>query len=357
MILKPSQGETAQELIDRLKNSGDEWPTTFRANFIEPGLVYYQDLDMTLLVRRPALDQMRASFRGRPVVNEAHRDVTGKAFKATDPLEQADGIVVEAWNDASDGWDHAAFIVWDELTKRNCMNGYSVSCAYRVTNIDATPGIHHNIPYDGELISGEYTHLAIVRNPRYEGAKILANSEGGIMKIFKWFQKDKKVEIKSADGLLVDVKGTQVPLTALIEAHNSIEAKKAAVTPPAAKPAAEPVLVNADETVEVDGSPLKVSDLVNEYEAEEKEKKEKAEKDAKDAEDRKNAEEAEAKEKEKKDLEDKERKNALTEEERKKFEELKNAANLRGQATAPKLFTREEQLAAGTKFFGSDPKK
>lgn len=367
LTLKRLEGETEKDFALRLmkdageavvENSAGDWPLVFRANFIEPGLVYYQDLDMTLLVRRPALDKMRASFPGRPVVNEVHREVTGKVFKSTDPMEQAEGVVSAAWTEA-DGWDHASFIVWDDLTKRNCLNGYSVSCAYVVTEIDKKPGIHHNIPYDGEILSGEYTHLAVVRNPRYEGATIIANSEGGIMKLFKWLTgKDKKTEIKSAEGLAVEHKGAKVPLNDLITAHNALEAKKAAANPPT-PPAVE--LVNADETVEVDGKPVKVADLVNAYEtvknaeADEKAKKDKEEADEKE---RKNAEDkAAADKKEKDDLDEKERKNALSDDEKKRFEELQNAAARRGEMVAPKVFSREEQLAEGSRLYGSEAKK
>lgn len=349
---------------DRDNAVGEEYPTGYRCNFIEPGLVYYRDLNMTLLVRKPAIDKMRDTFKNRPVINETHREVTGKAFdfKASDPLEQADGIVVQAWNDAADGWDHCWFIVWDERTKVNIRNGYSVSCAYKPTQIDQRSGIHHNIPYDGELLDGVYTHLAIVKKPRYEGAKIIVNSEGGLMKIFGFFgNKKDKVEIKSAEGVSVKIaEGSEVSLKELVEIHNSRESRVTA--PPVVTPEKHVLLI--DDNVEIDGKTVAVKDLLNSYKAdlEERANAEAAEQKKKDeekeAEERRNADEkAEKERKEKEDLEKKERENSLSEDEKRRFETLKNSANLRGEAVEPKIFSREDRLAAGAKAFGSDPKK
>lgn len=339
-----------------VENAGeDDWPISFACNFIEPGLVFYKDLNMTLLVRKPALDKMRQTFRNKPVINEAHREVTGKVFTADDPNERADGIVYAADSQA-DGWDWAYFSVWDRATKHNCQSpAYSVSCAYKPTVLDETPGVHHNIPYDGELLDGVYTHLAIVRNPRYEGARIIANSEGGIMKtLFKTlFGKKEKVEIKNAEAAFAEIDGKPVLLKDLIEVHNALEASKVKPTPDLNNEK-----LKEDETVEVDGKEVSVKNLINSY-REKRNADEAADKEKKAADEKKNADDAEAKKKaddEKKKADD-ELKNAGDKSKGdKSFEELKHAAELRGEPQQPRIMSQQEQLAAGAEHYGSAKK-
>lgn len=55
--------------------------------------------------------------------------------------------------------------------------GWSVSCAYDYTKADTSGGTENNIPYDIEFLDGEFNHLALVDNPRYEGANIVFNSK------------------------------------------------------------------------------------------------------------------------------------------------------------------------------------
>lgn len=52
--------------------------------------------------------------------------------------------------------------------------GWSVSCSYDYTE-SAEGGTENNIPYDIEFLDGEFTHLAIVNDPRYERANIVFN--------------------------------------------------------------------------------------------------------------------------------------------------------------------------------------
>jgi len=92
--------------------------------------------------------------------------------------------VIEGF-DSGDGWESLRFMVWDPETKKKCVEGkYELSCAYVPTGTDGQPGLWHNCKYDEKILTGEYTHVAVVPNPRYEGAVIeLANSlkKGGIV--------------------------------------------------------------------------------------------------------------------------------------------------------------------------------
>jgi hypothetical protein len=341
----------------------------YPCTFIEPGLVSYRDIGI-VLVRKPALDKMAPTFKGCPVFNEMHKEVTARDF--SDNLK--DGQCGEVKYNPDDGWYHMEFSVENEETIRNCEGGYSVSCAYDVTKW-GPGGVYHNIPYAAEVLDGVYTHLAIVSNPRYEGARIIYNAQGGHMKLMFWKKQD---EVKNAsevelENAAVAVGDEEVPISKMIQLWNSEEAKKKSEAAKAAKAA----MLNDDDTLLVDGKRVTVGELKSFYLAnadddsdDEKEKKRKA----KEAADKKeNADDDSDEEKEKKrkakeaadkkenaDDDDKKKKDAdeaeAKEKERKNaahFEELRNAARTRPETfEAPKIMTPDQKVAEGYKRYG-----
>ena len=243
-LIKPTQEEQEQDFISRFmeapeaiaefpeemnrknaamecwqsrNNSVSDWPTSFKCSYIEPGLVAYADVG-TVLVRKEVLDKMANSFVGKPVVNEEHKDVSPSDFR----LGKADGIINSVWYDSQDGKFHCAYQIWDGDTRKNINNGYKVSCAYRVLRW-GPGGIHNNVPYDREVLDGEYTHLAIVSNPRYEDVKIY--NKGGRMKL-TWLQKilsngkeeTKAHEIETTNSK-VEINGKEVSLDECLNAY------------------------------------------------------------------------------------------------------------------------------------------
>jgi len=215
-----------------------EWAKLFTAKHLEPGVVTYDQADgskKTYLLTREAIAKMRPTAEGKPIVGKSG-DFDHKSVKPTDFQEgEVDGVVVEGF-DSGDGWDSIRFMVWEPETKSRCLaahdNGddHQISCAYVPTETDEKPGLWHNVPYDEVILSGEYTHFAIVPNPRYEGAVILANSmkKGGIVN---------KV-LKSVLSL--------VPVAELREIVNSIESDQEEAKKIDAEKAAAEVKKNAD---------------------------------------------------------------------------------------------------------------
>jgi hypothetical protein len=345
----------------RRENSLDDggWPMICKCRFIEPGLVAYADIG-TVLVKKEILDKMAASFVGKPVINEVHKDVEPGVYKNG----KADGIVTNVWFE-QDGWYWADFLVWDESTKRNISSdAYSVSCAYDVTGHNQNGGLHNSIPYEGEFLDGQYTHLAVVENPRYEGARIvvLNSKEGGGMKFKFWklFKKEGK-EVRNAgetDGdKTVQVDGQAIPLKMLVDCWKAEEAEKAKKSELEAQGA-----LPEDAVVEIDGKETSVKNLCDNFKSvqarknaeDEEAKKKKADEEAKNVadeeakkkaeeEERKNADEKAAKEKE--EAEKKTAENSLD-------EELKKAAALRGSPQQPTIVSRREQVAEGTRKYG-----
>lgn len=224
------------------KNSGPfgtaehPWPKAYKCNFIEPGLVFYQDLGPCsvcgdkftcgegkcqtegemVLVGQDALARMAQSFVGKPVIDVIHKDVQPETVADGD----ADGIVTRVWLDGESGWWMAEFLVWNPETQQHCESpAYSVSCAYEPTDVDDVGGEYHNIPYAENILNGQYTHLAIVTSPRYEGARIFVNSKGGKMS-WRFWEKGARKNAAPLDPAkeMVNVDGKDVPLQQLYDA-------------------------------------------------------------------------------------------------------------------------------------------
>jgi hypothetical protein len=365
------------------KNSRGQAGRVVPLRFIEPGLVNYADVGM-VLVKKETLDRMLPSIVGTPIFNRQHKEVSGDDFSSG----RADGII--AGNprfDASDGWFWVDALVWDDETIQNCKSGYSLSCAYDVTRW-GPGGVHNNIPYDREVLDGEYTHLAIVDNPRYEGARLIIN-QGGHMKL-KFWQKDKANEPREMElvNAMTDLGGAETPMEKVIELANAelkrqeelknakatddsiIEVGGKQMTVKEAKDLALAALKNADSDAmekahkdgkhddkEMDNCPMCNAE-------DEEEKKEK---------DRKNAEDEAKKKKDKEDMEnrkneedhesdkhkDKPVENCLSckaETARKNAEHFESIRNARqrgeGEFREPGIRTSAERVAEGQKRYG-----
>jgi len=360
------------------KNEGDNaWPKSYKARHLEPGLVHYADIGekdpvtgnpkgMTLLLTKEAIDRMRPSFKGKPVVNWYHKSVKPDDFKKGN----ADGVITGASYNSEDGWDWVEFLVWDSATKENCDKGFRLSCAYVPTDIKIEPGIWHNIPYDGEVISGVYTHMAIVDNPRYERSLIMANSLGGKMKGLwtKFLNKvTGKPEAKELDNKIeVDMDGKKISLEELV---NSFKAEKAEKEKLALENSVKEM--KDDSIISIDGDEVSIKDLKSAHaaftlrknamdEAEEKSKKEKEEAERKNSEEesekkkaedeKRNADEKAAADKaeaDKKALEEK--RNA----DEKNFLDLKNAAEKGGEVKKlPAYESANDKMARGKTKYG-----
>jgi hypothetical protein len=252
-------------------------PKSFKARFIEPGIISYNDSGAgTVLVSVDTLNRMAPTFKGCPVIfvpehhNESDKE---SAFNFDDVgANPPSGIVSGAPYWGEDGWQYVDLLIWDDAAVENIAKGYSVSCAYTPTET-GEGGKWHELLYDEEVLNGEYMHMAIVPRPRYEGSQILANSKGGpSVALFGIGKKnaepaapavkpapaipDKKEEpaMLNADAT-VDVNGTPVPLYELIEKYQM--SKGSGNVPPALTP--------EDEVSLPDGSTVKVSELIAVY--------------------------------------------------------------------------------------------
>ena len=252
-------------------------PKRYRALHITPGVVDYTENGKrtTVLIRKTALDQMNRSFLGKPVFNFTHKTVDPeKAFDFTSEEieEQAAGVISNVGYDVESGYYFADMMIWDEETQKNIdEKGFLVSNAY-IPEVEKG-GVYNNVPYDEEVIGGEYYHMAIVEEPRYGDVKIFENSKKVKPMKFKLFGKKEEVKKNAsdppveegkkpedemalnADSVLVDEQGNEYPISELVAAYKEGKGAKEEDKP----------VINMEDTMDIDGEQVSVKDLYDNY--------------------------------------------------------------------------------------------
>lgn len=213
-------------------DSADGWPVSCDLKIINPGVVHYDDLrdgsgqifSGEILADKDFLDKIAPTLKGRPIINWDHKSVSPRDFDKG----AAQGIITGAATfSPQDGYYHAEALVWNKATLNNIKKGFSISCAYKVSAWRGA-GSHNKVPYENAADDGEYTHVAVVSVPRYEGARIeLLNSingekKMGLMSFFSKEKPDEKIE--------VDAKSVMIDGVPLEELQNSYVKIKAAET-------------------------------------------------------------------------------------------------------------------------------
>ena len=231
-----------------------------------------------ILVTKAALDQMKQSAIGIPVIIEHPTEkITDESIK-TMPVV---GRVADLHYIESEELWYAHFVVDTSEAVSLLENGHGVSTAWYGEKYGES-GTFNNSPFDRELIEGRYEHLAIVATPRYEMAinPIFMNSKDGqvgpsedkllieikkgsvsmLGKIFKKLTSREEIMVNSGEQYVVDVDGKEVDLKDAIDAM------------------AEPKL-NGETLVDIDGEKISLNSLIecfknakkNEFEKKEKE--------------------------------------------------------------------------------------
>lgn len=259
-----------------MKRRKNAVPKKYRAYYITPGLADYSAEGIgAVLAQKPVLDKMSPTFVGMPVVNFSHTDKEPEELfnmSSEEKGEFADGVVAATGYDEEKGWYWADMMIWDEETQKNINSGYSVSCAYDVTEIEDEGGTYNNVPYEEEVLDGNYIHMAIVPNPRYERAYIIQNSKPGGKTVKIKFKKktvknaepekepienseEEESMENAADGVVEMENGDQVPVSELVEMY---EKKKSEELENAAQ------VYNMEDEVELpDGEKITVKELLS----------------------------------------------------------------------------------------------
>ena len=149
------------------------------------------------------MDKFIHTMRNKPVIINHKNNITEK-----DKV----GDVFNVWFNPDDGWYWCDGIITDKTAQNLIENKkWSVSCSYDFTKYDDEGGEENGIPYDIEFLDGEFSHLAIVNNPRYERANIVFNSKAEVNN-----EGIKKMKVENEDQWITlkpngeDSKGTHI---------------------------------------------------------------------------------------------------------------------------------------------------
>lgn len=222
----------------------------FYCRHMQAGVAEYQDADgnpIRYLIDTDPMKRLLATGNGIDVY-VYHQDV--------DYTKDADGYVAESFYNELDGWGWFKFLAVSEAAQKAIKDGWSVSNAYSPTEF-GDGGTKNAVSYDRAILDGEFTHLAIVPNPRYEDAKIFTPEE------FKAYQAEKKAALCELQNSKDNEKGTakmKFKFWKRTEVKNADEADHALTE------------------VEVDGETRLLSELIEAVEEAAKEVKEAADK-------------------------------------------------------------------------------
>lgn len=177
-MLKSNNTKTTNNLIvNSLIELGDDLAAEtkgkgrkFISKFIEPGVAHYDEFG-DVLITKETLDKFIRTMVGCPVIIK-HKDISDKNAD-----KERVGVISNVWFNEMDGWYYCDGIIWDKQAIDLVKNqGWSVSCTYDFES-DKKPKTHNGKKIDMEFTDGEFLHLALVDNPRYERANIVMNSK------------------------------------------------------------------------------------------------------------------------------------------------------------------------------------
>lgn len=339
----------------------------FGLHMIE-GVAEYRELGQQpyrVMVRNEAIKNMNPTFAGRPVYVRHVDEVDLENIQA-----EADGYVVKSFFNTADGKHWAEFIVVSDRGHEAIRNKWKLSNAYTLKETGGA-GQWNGVDYQKDILRGEYDHLAIVPNPRYDSIiltpeefkqynsdkenelKKLSNSKEEKTNMLKFFKKQKVENSTDLEGasVVLPKSGKEITIELLVKNADEMEMKKE-----------EPQMANGDHHVMVGEEKMKVNELVQKHmdcknELEEMKKKHPPVQNMEeDAEAKKKAlelaaheekEMAEKKKNEEKAIEEKKQND------KKHFESLKNANQNKPELVA-KIDLSDDQISRGKSRYGSN---
>lgn len=223
--------------------------TMFYGMHFYPGVAEYQEDGKDpyrVFLNEDTIRDMDKSFAGRPVFVH-HVESDDINTKVDDLRKDADGWVIRSFYNAADGKHWAEFIIVSERGLRAIRNGMRLSNAYLPSKF-AKGGLWNGVTYEREITGGEYEHLAIVPNPRYEESVVLtpekfkayneaktmelqriANAKEerapGMLSIFKRAKVENAVDIEGM-SVVLPKSGKEFTIAALVTAMDVVEEAK-----------------------------------------------------------------------------------------------------------------------------------
>ncbi len=354
--------------MSEVRNAKDH-AKIFYCRHMLPGIAGYDVYDKdantvksdNLFIDTDVMKKSAPSFAGKPVFVHHKTNVP-----INDIEDIADGYVIECFYNELDGWLWAKMIITSDEGQQAIARGWSVSNAY-IPKTWEGKGQHLSLDYDRKISNYEFTHLAIVPNPRYEQADVYTPEE------FKAYNTQKRNELEELHNSKIEnrepamkffrnkqeeVKAGDILDTDFTEITNDDGSKEVVTVAQLkevkrletlnAKTKKNEKMVGDDEEIEVDGETVNMADLKACYTNSKKMKKnseEEAAKKAAEAEEKKNAEEAE-----KKKAEEEEKQNEAN-----RLKEITNA-HKKNSTVGVKIHTQLDGARLGASRYSFDKK-
>lgn len=261
--------------MDKIQNV-KTLPKVYYGLHMAPGVAEYREEGKEpyrIFIGEEAIKNMDPSFSGRPVFVQHVDDVNLENLQ-----NEADGYVIESFYNKYDGKHWVKFLIVSDRGHNSIKTGWVLSNSYFIKN-EAPGGLCHGVEYLKEVKAGEYDHLAIVPNPRYEESIILtpeqfksyneekefelkkvANSNKGAKQMLQFFKKS-KVENSDLENTLVTLPKTkkEVTISQLVNEMDDMYKKDEGKDPKA------PAMANGDHHVMVGEDKMSVNDLVKKH--------------------------------------------------------------------------------------------
>lgn len=231
---------------NKILSNASQFPKRYFGLHFLPGVAEYQTKGSEpyrVFVNEQTIREMSPTFEGKPVyvkhVDEVNVQDLGKGNE--------DGWVVKSFYNSADGKTWVEFLVTSDKGHEAISSGWKLSNAYLPTSF-AQGGLWNGVEYAKEVTSGEFEHLAIVPNPRYEESVImtpedfkeynlkkenelkrLTNSNNkGADGMFKLFKKTKVENSSEFENMVVTLpkSGKELTITQLVNDMDSMEQKK-----------------------------------------------------------------------------------------------------------------------------------
>lgn len=143
------------------------WTKTYKViGFLEPGVVKFGDKNLMIYISKEAIERFAYRIKGKPVTIGHIEGIT-----EDNAQQYSVGDVAMTLEPGS-----CVVTVNKEEGAQRIEAGERFSCCW-VPVKWGPAGTWHNIPYDRELVEMDFTHLAIVPDPRYENVEVYMNSK------------------------------------------------------------------------------------------------------------------------------------------------------------------------------------
>lgn len=173
-------------LKEKMLNSGGK---IYYGMHFYPGVAQYDEpgkQSKMVFVNENTIRKLDPTFQGKPIFVEHVEEVETNVDELR---KEADGWVIESFFNSADGKHWVKFIAVSKHAERAIERGFRLSNAY-IPQLNGQGGQWNGVTYQEEVVGGEYEHLAIVQNPRYEESVIMTPDE------FKAYNEGLQIELK-----------------------------------------------------------------------------------------------------------------------------------------------------------------